>query len=214
MTDDMGDVSPQRPHVTIPFDPTRVRTGPPRGRGTSTPRQRRTAIGCSALVLAVFILWPLIRWGARRVGRLAVVRRPRSTPAVVDERAQPHRCGRGIRARRLRHRCGEPQDRPTDGSKGRASPSPQRADPTVGTGPRATPASASARGSTGRSGSWRSSLAFINGAAMSAQWRTFRLALAAVPFPYTDPQFGRNVGFFVFQLPAYDAVARLAHRAC
>ena len=49
-------------------------------------------------------------------------------------------------------------------------------------------------------------LAFFNGAEMSANWQTFRLALASVPFGYTDPQFGRDVGFFVFQLPAFNAI--------
>lgn len=45
-------------------------------------------------------------------------------------------------------------------------------------------------------------LAFVAGLDMSHQWETFRLALAAVPFGYGDPQFGRDVGFFVFTLPA------------
>jgi uncharacterized membrane protein (UPF0182 family) len=42
---------------------------------------------------------------------------------------------------------------------------------------------------------------------MSSNWQTFRLALAAVPFGYTDPQFGRDVGFFVFNLPALSLIA-------
>ena len=46
--------------------------------------------------------------------------------------------------------------------------------------------------------------AFFNGLGMSSQWQTLRLALSSVPFPYADPQFGRNVGFFVFELPAYN----------
>ena len=50
-------------------------------------------------------------------------------------------------------------------------------------------------------------LAFFNGLGMSSQWQTFRLALASVPFPYSDPQFNRNVGFFVFELPAYNALS-------
>jgi len=49
-------------------------------------------------------------------------------------------------------------------------------------------------------------LAFLNGANMSTNWQTFRLALASVPFGYNDPQFGRDVGFFVFQLPAYSLI--------
>jgi len=49
-------------------------------------------------------------------------------------------------------------------------------------------------------------IAFLNGTAMSAQWETVRLALARVPFGYTDPEFGRDVGFWVFTLPAQQAV--------
>jgi len=50
-------------------------------------------------------------------------------------------------------------------------------------------------------------LAFINGLDMSVNWQTFRLALASVPFGYSDPQFGRDVGFFVFNLPAFNLLA-------
>ena len=53
-------------------------------------------------------------------------------------------------------------------------------------------------------------LAFTNGVGMSAQWETLRLALSAVPFPYNDPQFGKNVGFFVFMIPAYDVLLNWA----
>jgi uncharacterized protein len=53
-------------------------------------------------------------------------------------------------------------------------------------------------------------LAFLNGLGMASQWETFRLALASTPFAYSDPQFGKNVGFFVFNLPAYDALASWA----
>jgi len=49
-------------------------------------------------------------------------------------------------------------------------------------------------------------LAFINGVNMSANWETFRLALSSVPFGYNDPQFGRDVAFYVFQLPAYNLI--------
>jgi uncharacterized protein len=49
-------------------------------------------------------------------------------------------------------------------------------------------------------------LGFLNGLAMSAQWETLRLALSAVPFGYTDPQYGKDVGFFVFYLPALTAI--------
>ena len=50
-------------------------------------------------------------------------------------------------------------------------------------------------------------LAFLNGLGMSANWETFRISLASVPFGYSDPQFGRDVGFFVFQLPAMNLIA-------
>jgi len=42
----------------------------------------------------------------------------------------------------------------------------------------------------------------IVGIAMSQYWDTVRLALAAVRFGEVDPQFGRDVGFYVFTLPA------------
>ena len=50
-------------------------------------------------------------------------------------------------------------------------------------------------------------LAFISGLDMSHNWQVFRLALGAVPFGYVDPQFGRDVGFFVFKLPAYGVIS-------
>ena len=46
-------------------------------------------------------------------------------------------------------------------------------------------------------------LAFLNGLSMSAHWETLRLSLSTVPFGLADPQFGRDVSFFVFSLPAY-----------
>jgi uncharacterized membrane protein (UPF0182 family) len=45
-------------------------------------------------------------------------------------------------------------------------------------------------------------LAFFNGLGMSANWVRVRMALAGVDFGYTDPQFGRDIGFYVFRLPA------------
>ncbi|MBU4555903.1 MAG: UPF0182 family protein, partial [Actinobacteria bacterium] len=48
--------------------------------------------------------------------------------------------------------------------------------------------------------------ALVLGASLAEQWETLRLALAAVPFGSTDPQFGRDVGFYVFNLPALRAV--------
>ena len=49
--------------------------------------------------------------------------------------------------------------------------------------------------------------AFFNGLSMSSHWETLRLAFASVPFGVDDPQFGRDVSFYVFQLPAYNIVA-------
>lgn len=45
-------------------------------------------------------------------------------------------------------------------------------------------------------------VAVIIGARMASYWVPLRLALASVPFGIKDPQFGRDVGFFVFTLPA------------
>lgn len=45
------------------------------------------------------------------------------------------------------------------------------------------------------------------GAALGGEWPVFRLALAGQQFGVTDPQFGRDVGFYVFQLPALRMVA-------
>jgi hypothetical protein len=44
--------------------------------------------------------------------------------------------------------------------------------------------------------------AWIAGASMSSEWLVFQQFLNASKFPTNDPQFGLNVGFFVFQLPA------------
>lgn len=43
---------------------------------------------------------------------------------------------------------------------------------------------------------------FFAGVAASAQWRTVLLAFNGEPFGETDPQFGIDLGFFVFTLPA------------
>jgi hypothetical protein len=49
-------------------------------------------------------------------------------------------------------------------------------------------------------------LAFMNGAAMSAQWETFRLWLGRVPFGVDDPTFGVDAGLWVFTLPAAESL--------
>ncbi|WP_036966972.1 UPF0182 family protein [Promicromonospora kroppenstedtii] len=43
---------------------------------------------------------------------------------------------------------------------------------------------------------------FFAGVAASAQWRTVLLAFNSEPFGENDPQFGMDLGFFVFMLPA------------
>ncbi|MEV0891698.1 UPF0182 family protein [Promicromonospora sp. NPDC050262] len=45
-------------------------------------------------------------------------------------------------------------------------------------------------------------IGFFAGVAASAQWRTVLLAFNSEPFGETDPQFGMDLGFFVFLLPA------------
>jgi uncharacterized membrane protein (UPF0182 family) len=47
----------------------------------------------------------------------------------------------------------------------------------------------------------------IAGVSMAGNWVPLRLALASVPFGITDPQFGRDVGFYVFTLPALRIVS-------
>ncbi len=51
-------------------------------------------------------------------------------------------------------------------------------------------------------------LAGIMSLTMSGQWMVFRLAAAQSPFGLTDPQFGFDVGFFVFTLPALELFNR------
>jgi uncharacterized membrane protein (UPF0182 family) len=49
-------------------------------------------------------------------------------------------------------------------------------------------------------------LAWNIGASMAGDWAFFRLGLAGGPFSLSDPQFGLDVGFFIFKLPALLAV--------
>jgi len=49
-------------------------------------------------------------------------------------------------------------------------------------------------------------LAWGIGASMAGDWEFFRLGLAGGPFSMLDPQFGLDVGFFVFKLPALLAI--------
>jgi len=48
--------------------------------------------------------------------------------------------------------------------------------------------------------------AFVNGVAMASQWETFRLWLGRVEFGAVDPQFGEDIGFYVFTLPVAESV--------
>lgn len=50
-------------------------------------------------------------------------------------------------------------------------------------------------------------VAFVAALGMGGQWSVFRLAAEAVPFGVTDPQFGRDVSFFFFTLPALRAIS-------
>ncbi len=49
--------------------------------------------------------------------------------------------------------------------------------------------------------------ALISGAAMASQWSVFRLAMLAVPFGEKDPQFGRDLSFYFFTMPAMRTAA-------
>jgi len=50
---------------------------------------------------------------------------------------------------------------------------------------------------------WGSLLfAFVSGLNQASEWQLYRLAVAGGTFGYNDPAFGRDVGFFVFRLPA------------
>lgn len=50
-------------------------------------------------------------------------------------------------------------------------------------------------------------IAVASGLAMASQWQTFRLAISAPGFGVSDAQFGRDVAFFVFTLPALRVVS-------
>ena len=50
-------------------------------------------------------------------------------------------------------------------------------------------------------------LAVLSGLSLSSQWMTFRLAIVQSPFGATDPVFGRDVGFWVFSLPALELLS-------
>ncbi len=71
----------------------------------------------------------------------------------------------------------------------------------------------SAWGAVGARGRFRAvtivgafAIAAAMGYAMSGQWMVYRLAVDQSPFGIVDPQFGLDVGFFVFTLPALEAL--------
>lgn len=47
-------------------------------------------------------------------------------------------------------------------------------------------------------------IGFLAGVAASTAWQTVLLWLNRVPFGETDPQFGKDIGFYMFELPLYD----------
>lgn len=53
-------------------------------------------------------------------------------------------------------------------------------------------------------------LALLSGLATASTWPTFLLWLNRTPFGETDPEFGLDVGFYVFELPVYTAVISFA----
>jgi hypothetical protein len=50
-------------------------------------------------------------------------------------------------------------------------------------------------------------IALMTALGIGGQWSVFRLALEAVPFGQVDPQFGRDLSFFFFTVPALRAAA-------
>lgn len=56
-------------------------------------------------------------------------------------------------------------------------------------------------------------LALIVGASASSQWQEWMLFTNAVDFGFDDPQFGRDIGFYVFRLPFWSFVVDWGFRA-
>ena len=50
-------------------------------------------------------------------------------------------------------------------------------------------------------------LGFLSGASGSAQWQTWMQYFSGQPFGVTDPQFNRDIGFFVYEFPLYRTLA-------
>jgi uncharacterized protein len=57
---------------------------------------------------------------------------------------------------------------------------------------------------------WTALIAFVVALSMASQWNTALQALHRTPFGQTDPIYGRDIGYYVFVLPAIEAVVALA----
>lgn len=53
-------------------------------------------------------------------------------------------------------------------------------------------------------------IAFVMGTGAATLWNKWMLFTHGVPFHKQDPIFGRDLGFFIFQLPAYEAMQNIA----
>jgi uncharacterized protein len=49
-------------------------------------------------------------------------------------------------------------------------------------------------------------LGFLSGASASAQWQVWMQYFSGQPFGVTDPQFSRDIGFFVYEFPLYRTI--------
>lgn len=49
-------------------------------------------------------------------------------------------------------------------------------------------------------------LGFLSGASASAQWQVWMQYFSGQPFGVTDPQFNRDIGFFVYEFPLYRTI--------
>jgi uncharacterized membrane protein (UPF0182 family) len=57
---------------------------------------------------------------------------------------------------------------------------------------------------------WTALIAFVVALSMASQWNTALQAMHRTPFGATDPIFGRDIGYYVFVLPAIEAVIGFA----
>ena len=57
---------------------------------------------------------------------------------------------------------------------------------------------------------WTALIAFVVALSMASQWSTALLAMNRTPFGTTDPIYGRDIGYYVFVLPAVEAVVAFA----